>query len=82
MNRRGFLIAAAAAGGVMTAEGLWWPGSKLISIPKPGPTIHVMTASEVFLRQKAWLDEAGKRMMAAMDRDVIFFTLGIKDADS
>ena len=34
MNRRQF-IAAIAAGGVVTAEGLWMPGRKLISIPKP-----------------------------------------------
>jgi len=33
MDRRKFL-AAMAAGAVVTAEGLWIPGSKLISIPK------------------------------------------------
>ena len=33
MNRRKFL-AFLAAGGVVTAEGLWMPGQKLISIPK------------------------------------------------
>jgi hypothetical protein len=33
MNRRKFL-AAMAAGAVVTAEGLWIPGQKLISIPK------------------------------------------------
>ena len=32
MNRREF-FAAIAAGAVVTAEGLWLPGSKLISIP-------------------------------------------------
>ena len=34
MNRRELLIAL-AAGAVVTAEGLWFPGTKLISIPKP-----------------------------------------------
>ena len=34
MNRRKFL-AAMAAGAILTAEGLWIPGAKLISIPKP-----------------------------------------------
>ena len=33
MNRRKFL-AFLAAGGVVTATGLWMPGQKLISIPK------------------------------------------------
>ena len=33
MNRRE-LLKALAAGGVITAAGLWMPGSKLISIPK------------------------------------------------
>ena len=33
MNRRKFL-AFLAAGGVVTATGLWLPGQKLISIPK------------------------------------------------
>jgi hypothetical protein len=33
MNRRKFL-AAMAAGAIVTAEGLWIPGQKLISIPK------------------------------------------------
>lgn len=35
MHRRHFL-AALASGAVMTAEGLWVPGKKLISIPKVG----------------------------------------------
>jgi hypothetical protein len=39
MNRRGFM-AAIAAGAVVTAEGLWMPGSKLISIPKARPFPH------------------------------------------
>ena len=33
VDRRQFLIGALAAGAVMTAEGLWVPGQKLISIP-------------------------------------------------
>ena len=33
MNRRKFL-AMIAAGGVVTASGMWMPGQKLISIPK------------------------------------------------
>lgn len=33
ISRRQFLISAIAAGAVMTAEGLWVPGQKLISIP-------------------------------------------------
>lgn len=33
MDRRSF-FAALAAGAVVTAEGLWFPGQKLISIPK------------------------------------------------
>ena len=33
MNRRELLLAL-AAGGVGTVEGLWMPGTKLISIPK------------------------------------------------
>ena len=33
LSRREF-FAALAAGGVMTAAGLWMPGTKLISIPK------------------------------------------------
>ncbi len=33
MNRRKFM-AAFAAGAIITAEGLWIPGQKLISIPK------------------------------------------------
>ncbi len=32
MNRRKFM---AVAGAIITAEGLWIPGQKLISIPKP-----------------------------------------------
>ncbi len=40
MNRRDVLIAAIAAGAaVMTAEGIWWRGDKLISIPTGGPLI-------------------------------------------
>jgi hypothetical protein len=34
MDRRAFL-AAMAAGAIVTAEGLWIPGKKLISIPNP-----------------------------------------------
>lgn len=34
-------MAAMLAGGVMTAEGLWMPGTKLISIPRPVETINV-----------------------------------------
>ncbi len=33
-SRREFLLAAFATGAVLTAEGLWIPGRKLISIPK------------------------------------------------
>ena len=33
MNRRE-LLACLAAGGCVTAAGLWWPGAKIISIPK------------------------------------------------
>ena len=40
MNRRKFL-AAMAAGAIVTAEGLWIPGQKLISIPKVGDGISL-----------------------------------------
>ena len=44
MNRRKFL-AMIAAGGVVTASGMWMPGSKLISIPKKGN--RILTVDEV-----------------------------------
>lgn len=40
MNRRQFM-AAIAAGAVVTAEGLWMPGQKLISIPRRLPGFHL-----------------------------------------
>jgi len=45
MNRRKFL-AAMAAGAVITAEGLWMPGSKLISIPEK-PKLYVWGDSTI-----------------------------------
>ncbi len=42
MDRRAFL-AAIAAGAVVTAEGLWLPGQKLISIPKVRELAYVVT---------------------------------------
>jgi hypothetical protein len=44
MDRRKFL-AAMAAGAVVTAEGLWVPGQKLISIPKRRP--HTFTEADL-----------------------------------
>ncbi len=42
LSRREF-IAAMMAGGVMTAAGMWWPGTKLISIPK-SPRMEFISA--------------------------------------
>lgn len=49
MDRRQFL-AALAAGGVVTAAGLWMPGQKLISIPKKrglGYTVTEVTIGDI-----------------------------------
>ena len=47
MNRRKFL-AFLAAGGVVTAAGLWMPGQKLISIPKRASTLEEFTITGNF----------------------------------
>ena len=50
LSRRQFL-SALAAGGVVTASGLWMPGEKLISIPKRHPSwfsdIHFISGNPV-----------------------------------
>jgi len=38
MNRRE-LLCALAAGAIVTAEGLWMPGKRLISIPRPSLSV-------------------------------------------
>ena len=47
MDRRAFL-AALAAGAVVTAEGLWIPGQKLISIPMAASGNVLWTADEFY----------------------------------
>lgn len=54
MNRRQ-LLKALAAGGVMTAAGLWMPGQKLISIPSG--KVFVLTGSEILVKQQRAHDE-------------------------
>ena len=53
MDRRTFL-AAMAAGAIVTAEGLWIPGQKLISIPRLKPRFEWVTYGEnqVWTRSK------------------------------
>lgn len=46
MNRRKFL-AFLAAGGVVTAAGLWMPGQKLISIPRIISGNRLLTIDEI-----------------------------------
>ena len=46
MNRRNFL-ACLAAGGVVTATGMWMPGQKLISIPKRVVGNRLLTIDQI-----------------------------------
>ena len=46
MNRRKFL-AMIAAGGVVTAAGIWMPGQKLISIPKKRGLAYLVTRETI-----------------------------------
>ncbi len=57
LSRRQF-FAAIAAGWVVTAEGLWMPGTKLISIPKV-PAVVTIDAlrTSPFLFAEAFFDE-------------------------
>ncbi len=48
MDRRKFL-AAMAAGAVITAEGLWMPGSKLISIPEKTSRIFEIVGPKIII---------------------------------
>ena len=58
MNRREFM-AALTAGAVITAEGLWWPGKKTISIPSK----KILTPNTVNFTVSGL--EAGDRVYAA-----------------
>ena len=64
MNRRQ-LLKALAAGGVLTASGLWMPGQKLISIPKAG-TCRMTGQLSVFFDTD----------FGSMDRTVITLSAG------
>ncbi len=55
MNRRKFL-SFLAAGGIVTAGGLWLPGQKLISIPST-PILHYD-----FTWRTIWLDNHEPRL--------------------
>lgn len=75
MNRRQFL-AAFAAGAVMTAEGLWLPGRKLISIPKvrdvswyvDGEWLVIPPNGELPLNARGW-SNGQERMIDVRERD-------------
>ncbi len=56
VSRRRFLQVALAAGAVMTAEGLWMPGEKLISIP----------SKKIFIPdgRLAWVEDGSMWMFA------------------
>jgi len=61
MSRRAF-FAAMAAGAVVTAEGLWIPGQKLISIPSkryfiPAGALAWFDDGVAFVRQKGGVIE-------------------------
>ena len=46
------LIKIALAGGVVTAAGVWWPGQKLISIPKVRKgTLVYKNFGDVYIRE-------------------------------
>ena len=63
MNRRKFL-AFLAAGGVVTATGLWMPGQKLISIPKRPVTVsrylHELWSKDIL---RMWIDSRYEQLI-------------------
>ena len=63
MNRRKFL-AFLAAGGVVTATGLWLPGQKLISIPK----------KPLFINELNKLNELNRRALRLLEEKM--YTVG------
>lgn len=60
LSRRQF-FAMLAAGWVVTAEGLWMPGTKLISIPKPS-SLAAMRASPLLFAE-AFYDDYRRRSL-------------------
>jgi len=59
MNRRE-LFQALAAGAIITAEGLWFPGTKLISIPVPSNPNSLITPEQM---AKEMIELLAKTMM-------------------
>ena len=70
MDRRHFL-AALAAGAIVTAEGLWIPGQKLISIPHVGNRLVTWdeTASKILILLKDRMYIFGPRTIEVWDGD-------------
>ena len=67
MTRRE-LFAAFAAGAVVTAEGLWFPGTKLISIPAaPIAWYDVLDCGRW---SRVYVDAAASAMAVALDTDI------------
>ena len=68
MNKREFL-AAFLAGAVVTAEGLWFPGTKLISIPAVSlPWYDVLDCGNW---RRVYVDAAASAMAVALDKDIV-----------
>ena len=65
MDRRAFL-AAIAAGAVVTAEGLWLPGQKLISIPKKSLYVFGNYTNESWDIPPKWYIDRGRRSSFAI----------------
>ena len=73
MDRRTFL-AAMAAGAIVTAEGLWVPGQKLISIPKKQfitVTNHGWGTATIWTSNTIHTLEVGKSMVFPANRELL-----------
>lgn len=60
MSRRTF-FAMLGAGWIVTAEGLWMPGTKLISIPKPSLSTPLRAYQELYA--EAFYDDYRRRCL-------------------
>ena len=76
MTRRQ-LFAAMAAGAVVTAEGLWFPGTKLISIP--AAPIAWYDVCDCGTWSRVYVDAACAAVNRAMDEEILKSFLSTPD---
>ena len=80
MNRRN-LLKALAAGGVLTASGLWMPGQKVISIPS-GKVFRggnrILTRAEIQREAMLQLRAAINEVNANMRKTVAYYPTGVE----